>query len=446
MTTTVINHKRSSMERTQQRPPRVAVVSNSLTPYRIHLHQRIVAEIPEIELWSLTTHGNAYRRWTHVKVPATIRPLAFGNGEPTSEQTDVRYSLREWRKAGRIIRWMKEQQVAAVFCQGCGDMGRIRILNWCRAHQLPCFLTGDFNIRGDNVWGLKRVIKRATYRFAVDCSAGLMPCGQLGAALFERYGGTGKPTFLFPFVPDVTLFQAPPAEAIENTRRRFELDPQRRRIVFSARMMSAKRPDLAIRAFAALAAERPDWDLVMVGDGPLRESVQKTVPTDIVGRVIWTGFLNDTRDVASLYAQSDVLLLPSDREPWGVVVVEAAAAGLAIAASDVVGASPELVQCDRNGALFPAGNLEAMTRALGNVTAPGQIDARKRQSRQVLHEWLECADPVQGFRDALTCGGVRRGVRSQAVQQTGEPSDRGRASDGVAASCQAMSAGLTPAH
>jgi glycosyltransferase involved in cell wall biosynthesis/lauroyl/myristoyl acyltransferase len=394
------SHQHGAHER-----PRVAIVCNSLTPYRIQLHERIVAEVPELELWSVSTHANAYDRWAGCEPPASIRPIAFGHGEPTNEQAQMRYSVREWRKAGRFIDWLTEHDVSAVFCQGCGDMGRLRILHHCYRRGIPCFLYGDFNICGDRVVGPKRWLKRAVYSHAVKWASGLMPCGLRGEELLARYGGANKPQFLFPFVPDVGMFEDPSPETVEEIRGRFELRPARRRIVFSARLMRAKRPDLAIQAFAKIASERPDWDLLVLGDGDLRSSLEGQVPSDLRNRVLWTGFLHDVRDVAALYALCDVLLLPSDHEPWGVVIAEAAAAGMAIVASDATGAAPELVQDYRNGFQFSTGNLASLVQTLRQCTSPDWIDGGKQQSRAVLREWLAEADPVAGFRAALgECG------------------------------------------
>jgi glycosyltransferase involved in cell wall biosynthesis len=390
-----------------RRRPRVAILANSLPPYRVHLHERIVAEIPEVELWSLTTHDNAYQRWSTLAAPRSIRPARFGHGEPTNEQTKLRYSLREWFKAGRILRWLGEHPVDAVFCQGCGDVGRMRIIRWCKRRRIPCFLTGDFNVCTDRHGPVKRWIKRQVYGAAVHWSYGLMPCGEHGRALLTRYGGEAKPTFMFPFVPDIELFEKTPDDAVEQSRKRYGLDPERRRIVFSARLMPAKRPELAIHAFAEIAEQRPEWDLVMMGDGPLRAGLETSVPPELRERIIWTGFVDDDAEVAGIYANSDILLLPSDYEPWGVVIVEAAASGLAIIASDVVGAAPELVHPGRNGALFTSGSLVSLMAALRETTDDRRIDAQKRESRLVLREWLEQCDPVAGFRAALKHSGLQ---------------------------------------
>jgi glycosyltransferase involved in cell wall biosynthesis len=383
---------------------RVAVIANSLPPYRIQLHERLVEKFPEIELWSLTTHSNAYQRWGGLQPPASIRHVEFGKGEPTNEQPLLRFSLREWRKGGRIIRWLQQQRIDTVFVQGCGDMGRMRIIRWCKANHVACFLTGDFNICSDNHRPPKRWLKRFVYERAVRWSSGLMPCGQHGLALLHRYGGTEKPAHMFPFVPDVELFSCPPSESVATARTKFNLIPARRRIVFSARMMPVKRPDLAVRAFVEIAGLRPDWDLVMIGDGPMRREVEALIPEHLKPRIIWTGFLNNVADLAGLYANCDVLLLPSDQEPWGVVVVEAAAAGLAIVASDKVGANPELVHDGVNGAVFASGNLRLAKEALLAVTAPQQCDVLKSRSRQTFKDWSRLNDAAAGFGNALRIG------------------------------------------
>lgn len=381
--------------------PRLAIVCNSLTPYRVHLHERIVAEIPEVELWSIATHANAYRRWSGVETPASIHPLDFGNGEPTNEQVYVRHGLREWRKGGRIIDWITKNDVSAVLCQGCGDVGRLRILRYCHRRGIPVYLYGDFNSRNGKHVLPKRWLKRLVYGQAVKWSTGLMPCGLRGTELFAKYGGESKSQFPFPFIPDVQKFTQPNRENITRLQHRFGLAPGRRRILFSARMMPAKRPDLAVRAFQAIADERPEWDLVMIGDGELRAEVESQVPANLQSRVKWTGFLHSMDDMAAMYALGDVLLLPSDHEPWGVVVAEAAAAGMAIVASDAVGAAPELVQNDRNGFQFPSGDLAVLIDALRRCTGVDWLNGGKQQSQGVLCEWMQNADPVAGLRNAL---------------------------------------------
>jgi glycosyltransferase involved in cell wall biosynthesis len=227
--------------------------------------------------------------------------------------------------------------------------------------------------------------------------------------------------YWLPIIPEYETFLDPPNAAIERAAKDYHLDPGRRRIVFPARMQKVKRPDLAIKAFEAIADDRPEWDLLMIGDGPLREAYAASVSQRLQHRVLWTGFLNDREVLSGIYHQSDVLLLPSDEEPWGMVVIEAAAAGLAMVLSDVVGAAPELLQEDRNGFLAPAGSLSRLVEALRRVTDALHIDRLKAGSREVLRAWAARSDPVAGVRAALaSCNLLNSNVASRIGSRAGD--------------------------
>jgi len=94
------------------------------------------------------------------------------------------------------------------------------------------------------------------------------------------------------------------------------------------------------------------------------------------------------------------------------VINEAAAAGLAIISSDVVGAAAELVKDGENGKLFPVGDAGRLEQCLLEVTQPDVCDRMKKQSHEVLRRWREDADPVDGIRRALRQTRLRAGTIS----------------------------------
>src|SRR5689334_10279056 len=101
--------------------PGLAIIANCHTPYRIHLHQRIAREIAEVRLWSLFTHEESIGTEWKLDIPAEINPVVFGVGESADDQWKQRYALHEWRKAGRIIRWLAEHDIRAVIVMGYND-------------------------------------------------------------------------------------------------------------------------------------------------------------------------------------------------------------------------------------------------------------------------------------------------------------------------------------
>jgi glycosyltransferase involved in cell wall biosynthesis len=385
--------------------PGVAIIANAHTPYRLALHRRIVREMGEIRLWSLYTHDVSNAPWSLQSAPE-INPVMFGAGESSDAQDKAGSVLREWKKGGAIILWLRQHDIRAVVMMGYNDPGRMRIMRWCRRQGMPCLLFGDSNIRGDRARGVKAIVKRLVVERIVRGVSGVLVCGRLGREYFARYGARDDRTFYFPYEPDYSLIERLPASAVESAAGRFGLAAGRQRIIFSGRLIGAKRVDLLIDAFAALAGERPGWDLLIAGDGPLRGELQARVPPAIARRVIWTGFIDDQATVSALYRLSDVLVLPSDYEPWALVVNEAAAAGLAIVCSDVIGAAAELVRDGQNGRIFAAGDLASLIDRLRDVTAAEHIAAMKAGSAPILADWRQRGDPVAGLRAALKSTGV----------------------------------------
>lgn len=394
--------------------PGVAIVCNSLPPYRIHFHSRIVREMPEIQLWTVCTQEGVDDRW-QLSAPPEINPVFFGQpGVPNRHGIN----LASFRKGGQVIRWLRQNDIRAVVLLGYNDLCRIRIIRWCRRNRVPCFVFGDSNIRGDLATGLRAIIKRFYVGWVVRNTAGQLPCGTLGKAYFEKYGASFDRIYFMPYEPDYDRIHTIGQEDVDKVLLQHGLDKNRRRIVFSGRLVEAKRPDLLIRAFAAIAGQRPDWDLVFAGNGPLRSALEALIPPELTSRVFWAGFLSDQSALSALYRGCDLLTLPSNYEPWALVINEAAAVGLAIISSDVVGAAAELVREGINGMLFPSGNLEMLVRCMMEATDAQRIDALKSGSTLVLADWRRRADPVAGLRRALTVAGVLDPARTAAEIQT----------------------------
>jgi glycosyltransferase involved in cell wall biosynthesis len=388
--------------------PVLAVLTNVPTPYRLALHARIDREIPQVRLVTIYTHDVADQAWDLSPHDPT-RELRFGQGDGVASQGSLKRLPHDWAKASRIIAHLRTQPPAALLLCGYNDVTRLRVLRYAHREGIPTFLVGDSNIHGDTATGPKAAVKHALVRGVISLCAGVMPCGSLGAAYFRKYGAREDRTFLVPYEPDYDLLASLPQATIDQTRQRFGLDASRKRVVFCARMIPIKKADLAARAFAQIADRRPEFDLVMVGDGPERERAAALVPEGLRDRVKFTGFIGSQETVSAIYRASHVFLHPCVYEPWGVVINESVAAGLAVAACAHVGAAAELVRDGVNGRLFPPDNLDAAAQALLDVTDPANLDRYRAASAGVLADWRRRGDPVEGIRQALRSAGVALG-------------------------------------
>lgn len=375
--------------------------------------------MPEVRLISVFTHDKGAATPWDFSAPQEINPVLMGAGHEPADAAAK--PVREWVKAKSICDLLAREGVTDVIVNGYADVGRLRIIRYCRANGIRCFLFADSNARSDKARGAKRVAKHQFIKGVLGQLDGVMVCGSLGREFFEGYGVDPAHVFYVPYEPDYAQIEGLTTSFVADTAVKLGLVTGRRRIVFSGRLAPEKRVDLLIQAFVAIADERPDWDLVICGDGPLRGALQDQVPSALAPRVCWLGFQGDQSVVSAIYRNCDVLCLPSDHEPWALVVNEAAAAGLALVTSDVVGASAELVRDGFNGGTFRTGDCGDLTRVLRACTAADRIDVAKRGSHEMLASWKAKADPIAGLRQALASplGRSRRGRVRRLAERLG---------------------------
>lgn len=90
---------------------------------------------------------------------------------------------------------------------------------------------------------------------------------------------------------------------------------------------------------------------IIVGDGPLRKELENFVRKNNLKNIYFTGFIQKT-DIYKYYALSDILVVPSKEEVWGLVVNEGLASGNYIIASDQVGAVYDILKDNKLGKIY----------------------------------------------------------------------------------------------
>ena len=120
----------------------------------------------------------------------------------------------------------------------------------------------------------------------------------------------------------------------------FEIDPNAHRpprATYVGRLERYKRVDLLLRAGALLVDRFPNLELLVIGKGPDRERLEKIArELGLEGRTRFTGFVAD-RERDALLAGSRVCAFPSEKEVWGLTVIEANALGTPVVARDAPG-------------------------------------------------------------------------------------------------------------
>lgn len=132
--------------------------------------------------------------------------------------------------------------------------------------------------------------------------------------------------------------------------------------LFCAKLQPWKRPFDLLRAFAK--ADVPNALLLFAGEGPLRPQLESEAAIlGVASRVRFLGFVNQSQ-LPAVYTSADLLVLPSDYEPFAVVVNEAMCCGCPVVTSDRVGAARDLVAPVAPQLIFPCGDVDALAPIL----------------------------------------------------------------------------------
>lgn len=180
---------------------------------------------------------------------------------------------------------------------------------------------------------------------------------------WEKVGGTSEQfvPLWFPVNSEKIQKQLTDRTVLSSLRGRY-LNPTDRLIIYCGRFAADKGGvDTLLRAMAALP-ER--YKIILVGDGPQRTELEAlSASVGINDRVWFLGSLPNEQAILHI-AASDLLVLPSNQEAFGLVLNEAIAAGLPVIASDIVGAAYDLIDEGKNGFIFPRGDHAKLAEAI----------------------------------------------------------------------------------
>jgi len=187
-------------------------------------------------------------------------------------------------------------------------------------------------------------------------------------------------------------------------RERHGVRPGEKVILFVGRLTEQKGCEFLLRAIPYVARFF-EVKLLIVGDGYQRAQLEVIAASSgAAGRISFVGYLND-HDLNELMLSSDVMVIPSIYEPFGVVALEAMAAKLPIVASNIDGLA-EIVRHEENGLLvFPKDSSSiawGISRILSDTKNTARLVDNARKDVEVRFSWDSVSKlTVQAYLDAL---------------------------------------------
>ena len=271
---------------------------------------------------------------------------------------------------------------------------------------IPVILRAESNLHDHRRSAATLAAKRiyaCILQATVNC---VVPIGKSNQEYWKHYLGGDFPMSPMPYAVDNDFFRRKALEAgpqRESFRRELGLEAGRPVILFASKLQTRKRCIDLVEAFIRLAPAAgtdPAAYLLIVGDGEERTHLEARVRKSGLSTIRFLGFRNQT-ELPRIYDLSDVFVLPSVNETWGLIVNEVMNAGRPIIVTDQVGCQPDLVHNGFNGFVYPAFDVDALSRCLRRLLDDPPLRATMGENSVRIIQQYSFDQDVAGLRQAL---------------------------------------------
>jgi glycosyltransferase involved in cell wall biosynthesis len=310
---------------------------------------------------------------------------------------------RDWRLAWRMARELRARRIDVVHAHQYTPFFYAALARCLSGGATRIILTEH----GRHYPDVVSPLRRAANRLALDHLADAVNacCGFSARALARVDGFSGRRIEVIE--NGIELDRYNPAPDRSAVRLSLGLDPDRRYAITVARFHPVKDHTTLLRGFQQVAVARPDVDLLLAGEGPLRGELERlTHSLNLEGRV---RFLGVRSDVPALLEAVDLFALTSVSEAASLTILEAMASRLPVVVT-AVGGNPEIVRQGVEGLLVPRGDAQAVAGAIMRLLDDPRAAARMGEAgRARVEERYRLAQTIDNYWRLYKRLGPRRG-------------------------------------
>ncbi len=364
---------------------RVAVLFHRLGPYH---HARLQAAARRMQVTAVE-FSDVDRMYAWDPMDGA---MGFERVKLFANEAVEKLSARRIRH--RIHETLARIQPQAVAIPGWSDRCALAALDWCAKQKVPAVVMSESTAWDFNRQKIKEGIKGRLLKLFGSALVG----GRAHAEYLKKLGFPSDRIFTGYDTVDNDYFQEQSGQFRSRAgelRRQHNL-PERF-FLASARFVPKKNLDGLVEAYARyrqlwLAQDGANgakpWDLVIMGDGPLREALVGRIRALGLGENVLLRGFKQYQELPLFYALASAFIHPSITEQWGLVVNEAMACGLPVLVSCRCGCAGDLVEEGLNGFTFDPGDTLQMARLMLRCGQPDQdLAAMGRRSRFAISKW-----------------------------------------------------------
>lgn len=392
----------------------VAVLFHRLGPYHVARLRAAAGDQP-ITAIEFSSDTDEYA-WTKIEGVSEFRRITLFPDGDSRAASAKELSLR-------LRKTLTELAPKAVAIPGWSDKGSFIALQWCGENGIPIIVMSESTEWDEPRSSMKEAIKRRIVGLASAALVG----GKPHADYIAKLGMDCQRVFLGYDAVDNGYFeeaaagvrrQEPEVRGQESGVRRQKSESKEGKgrsadyFLASARFIEKKNLPRLIEAYAKYRGEqktelgtrkeegtspRPSpqsgegvapWDLVLLGDGPLRAQLETRIAELGLNQCAYLPGFKQYPDLPAYYGRAGAFIHASTTEQWGLVVNEAMASGLPVLVSNRCGCASDLVQEGRNGFTFDPYNVEQLAQLMLKVSHASFPRAECGQaSQEIVSNW-----------------------------------------------------------
>lgn len=383
----------------EENPYKITIVAPTCLYYQVKLFQTLAAD-PKIELTVCFCSQEALES----KDIPTLYMTDQSWGPTNDLLTGYRHKfLRNFSPRPSYLSWpfglmnlgiwneIKRNRPDLVILMGWNNLTWWIAVLASRIFNVPFLYMNDANVQAEisqPIW--KKIIKKIMLgSIFFNLASGFLSSGRANDVLYESYGV--KPEKVIPFAYSLVHYDfIEEGNATKHQREEIRADygiPKDSFVLlYCGRFIRQKGIFELMEAYQKL--DIPNKRLIFVGNGEELDNMKKYVRKHDLKCVDFPGF-QPRHEISKYYKISDILVLPSWRETWGMVINEALCFSLPVVVSDQVGARQDLVIDGYNGFSFPVGDVDKLAEAIESYD---RLPSEKKnemgqRSFEIINEW-----------------------------------------------------------
>lgn len=361
---------------------KVVLVTNIPTPYRVPLFNTLAQTLRKAGMHlsvAFAAPTYARRKWR-----IDDDSFRFDAKMLSSDGRSTRRSRPVFLYSG-LLRYLRAESPDVVIAAGF-SVGTLKSWLWSRFANVPLIIWSGSE--GEQ----RGVLGRAYRTFLARRVEGAVCYGSRARKYVTSLGIPENKTWLALNTVDVEYFRS---------RRRKPATPPR--FVYVGDLVERKRVDLLLRAAGELSKRRQDFVLQIIGSGPLEEEMRRMANDLGISDLVRFEGYQPNDEVPRYLSEATAFLFPTDRDIWGLVLIEAMAAGLPCVASVRAGATDDVIEhgitgmaADFHGPASIAGHMQWI------LDHPEEATEMGRRAAEFVAEKLSLEASASGFLEAIS--------------------------------------------